>query len=43
MMSYHMKIGAEEAYLQRAHGAEHEAHCTRAGRYLPRVWLAEKE
>jgi hypothetical protein len=32
VMSYHMKIGAE-----------HEAHCTRAGRYLPRVWLAEKE
>jgi protein-S-isoprenylcysteine O-methyltransferase Ste14 len=37
VIGYHMKVRAEEQYLRRMHGAEYEAYCARAGRYLPLI------
>jgi protein-S-isoprenylcysteine O-methyltransferase Ste14 len=34
---YHLKIRAEEEYLNRTHGAEYEAYYMRTGRYLPQI------
>jgi protein-S-isoprenylcysteine O-methyltransferase Ste14 len=34
---YHLKIRAEEGYLQQTYGAEYEAYCARTGRFLPRI------
>jgi protein-S-isoprenylcysteine O-methyltransferase Ste14 len=34
---YHLKIRAEEEYLNRTHGAVYEAYYMRTGRYLPQI------
>ena len=34
---YHLKVQAEEEYLQRTHGAEYEEYCARTSRFLPRI------
>ena len=37
LIGYHLKVRAEEEYLQRMHGAKYEAYCARTGRFLPRI------
>jgi protein-S-isoprenylcysteine O-methyltransferase Ste14 len=37
LIGYHLKVQAEKAYLLRTHGAEYEAYCERAERYLPKI------
>jgi len=37
LVGFHLKVRAEEEYLQRTHGADYKVYCARTGRYLPKI------